>query len=86
MYIWGGVKLKSYNLRFKQKNMLCHRCLTTVVKTLDSIEGIEEINVDLESQKIKIAYKDENISKDEIKDIVNRSILSGKVIKLEHSL
>ncbi|EKQ56589.1 MAG: hypothetical protein A370_01789, partial [Clostridium sp. Maddingley MBC34-26] len=31
-------------------------------------------------------YKDENISKDEIKDIVNRSILSGKVGKLKHSL
>ena len=66
--------------------MLCHRCLMTVVKTLSSVEGLEEIHVDLESKKIKITYKDENISKDEIKDIVNRSILSGKVAKLEHSI
>ncbi len=66
--------------------MLCHRCLMTVVKTLNSVEGLEEIHVDLESRKIKITYKDENISKDEIKDIVNRSILSGKVGKLKHSL
>jgi copper chaperone CopZ len=58
----------------------------TVVKTLNSVEGLEEIHVDLESKKIKITYKDENISKEEIKNIVNRSILSGKVIKLEHSL
>lgn len=58
----------------------------TVVKTLSSVEGLEEIHVDLESKKIKITYKDEKISKDEIKDIVNRSILSGKVVKLEHSL
>jgi copper chaperone CopZ len=57
----------------------------TVVKTLNSVEGLEEIHVDLESKKIKITYKDENISKEEIKDIVNRSILSGKVVKLEHS-
>ncbi|EKQ55791.1 MULTISPECIES: heavy-metal-associated domain-containing protein [unclassified Clostridium] len=78
--------MKSYSLSFKQKNMLCHRCLMTVVKTLNSVEGLEEIHVDLESRKIKITYKDENISKDEIKDIVNRSILSGKVGKLKHSL
>lgn len=58
----------------------------TVVKTLSSVEGIEKINVDLESKKIKITYKDEDISKDEIKDVVNKSILSGKVVKLEHSL
>jgi copper chaperone CopZ len=57
----------------------------TVVRTLNSVEGLEEIHVDLESKKIKITYKDENISKEEIKDIVNRSILSGKVVKLEHS-
>ena len=57
-----------------------------VVKTLNSVEGLEKINVDLESKKIKISYKDEDISKDEIKDIENKSILSGKVVKLEHSL
>ena len=66
--------------------MLCHRCLMTVVKTLNSVEGLEEIHVDLESKKIRITYKDENISSDEIKDIVNKSILSGKVLKIEHSL
>ena len=57
-----------------------------VVKTLSSVEGLEEINVDLESKKIKITYKDEDISKDDIKDIVNKSILSGKVVKLTHSM
>jgi copper chaperone CopZ len=55
-----------------------------VVKTLSSVEGLEEIHVDLESKKIKITYKDEDISKDDIKDIVNKSILSGKVVKLTH--
>lgn len=77
-----GVILKSYNLSFKQKNMLCHRCLMNVVKTLSFVEGLEEMYIDLESKKIKIIYRDENISKDEIKDIVNKSILSGKVVKL----
>lgn len=57
-----------------------------VVKTLNSVEGLEEIHVDLESKKIKITYKDEDISKEDIKDIVNKSILSGKVVKLTHSI
>lgn len=57
-----------------------------VVKTLNSVEGLERINVDPGSKKIKITYKDEDISKDEIKDIVNKSILSGKVVKLTHSV
>jgi copper chaperone CopZ len=57
-----------------------------VVRTLNSVEGLEEIHVDLESKKIKITYKDEDISKDDIKDIVNKSILSGKVVKLKHSM
>jgi copper chaperone CopZ len=57
-----------------------------VVKTLNSVEGLEEVHVDLETKKIKITYKDENISKDDIKDIVNKSILSGKVVKLTHSM
>nr|WP_156211900.1 heavy-metal-associated domain-containing protein [Clostridium butyricum] len=66
--------------------MLCHRCLMNVVKTLSEVHGLEEVDVDLESKKIKISYKDEDISKDDIKDIVNKSILTGKVVKLTHSM
>jgi copper chaperone CopZ len=57
-----------------------------VVKTLSEVHGLEEVDVDLESKKIKISYKDEDISKDDIKDIVNKSILTGKVVKLTHSM
>jgi Copper chaperone len=76
--------VKSYSLSFKQKNMLCHRCLMNVVKTLSTVEGLEEVDVNLESKKIKITYKDEDISKDQIKECVNKSILSGKIVKIAH--
>ncbi|MVX63689.1 copper resistance protein CopZ [Clostridium chromiireducens] len=76
--------MKSYSLSFKQKNMLCHRCLMNVVKTLSTVEGLEEVDVNLESKKIKITYKDEDISKDQIKECVNKSILSGKIVKIAH--
>ncbi|CUU47812.1 heavy-metal-associated domain-containing protein [Clostridium beijerinckii] len=76
--------MKSYSLSFKQENMLCHRCLMNVVKTLSSLQGLLGVDVSLESKKIKVIYRDKEISRDDIKGIVNRSILSGKVIKLEH--
>ncbi|NMF05243.1 heavy-metal-associated domain-containing protein [Clostridium beijerinckii] len=76
--------MKSYSLSFKQENMLCNRCLMNVVKTLSSLQGLLGVDVSLESKKIKVIYRDKEISRDDIKGIVNRSILSGKVIKLEH--
>ena len=83
LYI-GGDKLKNYSLSFKQENMLCHRCLMNVVKTLSSLQGLTDVDVNLESKKIKITYKDKNVSKDDIKYIVNKSILSGKMVKLTY--
>jgi copper chaperone len=76
--------MKSYSLSFKQENMLCHRCLMNVVKTLSSLHNLLGVDANLESKKIKVIYKDKEISRDDIKEIVNRSILSGKVVKLEH--
>ncbi|ETI91227.1 MAG: hypothetical protein Q607_CBUC00032G0024 [Clostridium butyricum DORA_1] len=64
--------------------MLCHRCLMNVVKTLSSLQGLTDVDVNLESKKIKITYKDKNVSKDDIKYIVNKSILSGKMVKLTY--
>jgi len=80
----GGKKMKSYVTKFKQNNMLCHKCLMNVVKSLSGLKGLEEFNVDLNSQSIKVVYRDKSISKDDIKYIVNESILTGKVIKLVH--
>ncbi|MDR3593789.1 heavy-metal-associated domain-containing protein [Clostridium sp.] len=74
--------MKSYSLSFKQENMLCHRCLMNVVKTLSSLQGLVGVDVNLESKKIKVIYRGKEISRDDIKEIVNKSILSGKVVKL----
>jgi len=55
-----------------------------VVKSLSELESLQEIDVDMNSQKIKVVYKDKAISKDDIKYIVDESILRGKVIRLAH--
>lgn len=76
--------MKSYSVKFKQDNMLCDRCLMNVVKSLSALESIEELDVSLDTKKIKLKYNDQTLSKDEIRNIVDQSILTGKVVKLDH--
>ncbi|HEY5562345.1 MAG TPA: heavy metal-associated domain-containing protein [Clostridiaceae bacterium] len=71
--------MKDYTVNFKQYNMLCYKCLINVVKCLSNLHGIEDIELNLQSKKIKVIYKDKTISKNMIQAVVNETILSGKV-------
>lgn len=42
--------MKSYSLGFKQENMLCHRCLMNIVKTISSLQGLIGVDINLESK------------------------------------
>lgn len=70
-----------HTVKLKQSNMLCNRCLTNVVKALSLIEGIQELNVNLDKKVVKITYENEKISKQLIQKIINDSIVHGKVDK-----
>lgn len=70
--------MKSYTIKFKQDNMLCDNCLTTVVKSLSALPTVKELSVSLETKKIKLKYNSKTLSKKDIQDIVNQSILTGK--------
>jgi len=59
--------------------MLCNRCLTNVVKALSLIEGIQELNVNLDKKLVKITYENDKLSKKVIREIINDSIVDGKV-------
>lgn len=72
--------MKSQTIRLKQENMLCHRCVMNVIKTLSQIHGIEELNVDLETHRIKLKYNDSSITKDMIIALVDESIENGIVV------
>ncbi len=74
--------MKSHTIKLKQVDMLCHRCVMNVVKTLSQIKGIEELSVDLESHSVKLKYNDSSISKETIITLVNESIENGKPILL----
>lgn len=47
-------------------------------KALSMIEGVQEINMDLEKKIIKIVYSNENISRNDIEKIVNEAIIGKK--------
>ncbi len=70
-----------HTVKLKQSNMLCNRCLTNVVKALSLIEGIQELNVDLNKKLVKVTYENEKFSKRLIQKIINDSIIYGKVDK-----
>ncbi|MBZ4646630.1 MAG: copper chaperone [Petroclostridium sp.] len=74
--------MKTHIVKLKQSNMLCHRCVLNVVKALSQIQGIQELSVNLEEKRIKIAYNDQNVSREMIKEIVDEAIIKGKVKKL----
>lgn len=73
--------MKNYTARFRQDNILCCKCLLNVVKTLSYIEGIKEFDVNLDKKSIKIEYNNEKLSRQIVLDIVNESIIKGKVSK-----
>lgn len=70
-----------HTVKLKQSNMLCNKCLTNVVKALSLIEGIQELNVNLDKKLVKITYENDKFSKKVIQKIINDSIIRGKVDK-----
>ncbi len=75
--ILGGRAL--YTLKIKQKNLLCHHCLMNVAKSLDNINGILEFEIDLEEQAIMVKCANEDLSKKQIRKVINASIITGKI-------
>ncbi|WHH59979.1 heavy metal-associated domain-containing protein [Petroclostridium sp. X23] len=71
--------MKTHTVRLKQSNMLCHKCVLNVAKALSRMNGIQELDINLEKKEIKIVYSDENIDREKITEIVNKAILTGKV-------
>ena len=74
--------MKSHTIRLKEVDMLCHRCVMNVVRTLSQIHGIEELKVDLETHYIKLKYNDREVTKEMVMTLVQESIKNGKAVLL----
>jgi len=71
--------LKAQTLKFKGVDMLCGRCVLNVVKALSNIEGIQELDINLEERRVKIIYDNNKFSRQKILYMVNEAINKGKV-------
>ena len=71
--------MKDCTVSFKQYNMLCNRCLINVVKCISNLHGLKCFEISLKTKKIKVVYKNKTIMKKMIQDMVNETILTGKV-------
>lgn len=76
--------MKKHTIKFKQENILCHRCVMNAAKALSQIENIEEFNVDIDSKIIQVTYKSDKISKEIIREVVNNFIISGRAKLVLH--
>lgn len=59
--------------------MLCGRCVLNVFKALSNIEGIQELDINLEERRVKIIYDNNKFSRQKILYMVNEAINKGKV-------
>jgi len=59
----------SANAVFFIKGMTCNNCVSSVQKTIDKIEGVTVLNIDLQSGKIELDCSDDNV------DIVKKAII-----------
>ena len=76
--------MKKHTIKFKQENILCHKCIINAAKALSQIENILEFNIDIDSKMIQVIYESDKISTEILKEVVNNSIISGKIKLILH--
>ena len=69
-------------IKLKKVNMLCNKCVMHVLKTLTKLEGIKELEVNLNKKSIRIVLSDQSITRDMIITMVNNAIEGIKPMKL----
>lgn len=70
--------MNSHTVKLKQTNMLCNKCVLHVLKALTKLDGIQELEVDLEKKLIRIEYLDWNVTKEMIELMVTNAIEGGR--------
>ena len=65
-----GLLVKAY---FEIEGMKCENCLETVEKAVLSLDGVEEVEVDLGEGWAEVKYDDIKVSTAEIKDVINKA-------------
>lgn len=57
----------SVNAELNVEDMSCDNCEAVVQNSLTALEGVEEVNIDLEAKKVTVRYDDVKINLVDIK-------------------
>ncbi len=58
---------------FKIEGMTCAACVRAVERAVNKMDGIEEVNVNLATEKMFVKYDQEKISENQIAQTVNKA-------------
>ena len=59
------------NVTLNVKGMSCGHCVKAVEGSLGTLEGVEQVNVNLEAGKVDVAYNDQKVSLSQIKEAID---------------
>ena len=61
------------DLNLKVKGMSCHHCVSTIKENLNKLDGIDNVDVNLDSGEVDVFYNTEKIEVDKIKQTIQDS-------------
>ena len=70
--------MSSQQIILNVDGMSCHHCSGTVQRTLESIDGVSDITVDLEGKKATFNVSSENLIEEAIKEITEAGYTATK--------
>ncbi|TDL98029.1 copper resistance protein CopZ [Macrococcus brunensis] len=52
------------------RGMTCQHCVDAVEKSVGAVDGVQQVNVDLDNGKVAVAYDDSKATVDNIRDAI----------------
>jgi len=71
--------MKTRTVTIQQTNMYCQKCFTNVIKALSKIEKIIFLDIDMVHKCIRIKYKDSMLDKNEVRYLIDKAIITGRI-------
>lgn len=59
------------NITLTVKGMSCNHCVNAVEKSVGSLEGVHEVNVQLDAGKVTVAYDKNVVTVEKIKETID---------------
>lgn len=59
------------NITLNVKGMSCGHCVNSIERSVGSLEGVEQVKVHLETGKVDVAFNQEKVTIDKIKETID---------------